>query len=243
MRHLDLAARLAGGAPLAERRHPGRRARHGLAAHAHWLLGHDDEALSSDATRPSSWPGRSTTRTAWPWPWPMAASPTRCVTTCPRSEGTVAELRGLCDRYGFAYYREWALILDGWSRADGEPGIDLARQGISNLKAEGSLARMPYWLSLMADLFGADPPPRPGPGDSRRGARRRACPRRHVVAAGGHAHARRLRRRESAAIARLRSAAQMASAQGSVALLRRCEHDLARRGVRPPASRRSPSPA
>jgi hypothetical protein len=40
---------------------------------------------------------------------------------------------------------------------------------------------------------------------------------------------------EQAAISRLRSAAQTASAQGSVALLRRCEHDLAGHGVRPPA--------
>jgi hypothetical protein len=40
---------------------------------------------------------------------------------------------------------------------------------------------------------------------------------------------------EQAAISRLRSAAQTASIQGSVALLRRCEHDLAGRGVRLPA--------
>jgi len=35
---------------------------------------------------------------------------------------------------------------------------------------------------------------------------------------------------------RLDSAAQMASAHGSVALLQRCERDLARRGVYPPAA-------
>jgi hypothetical protein len=40
---------------------------------------------------------------------------------------------------------------------------------------------------------------------------------------------------EEAAIARLLSAAQLASAHGSVALLRRCEHDLQGRGVRLPA--------
>ena len=40
---------------------------------------------------------------------------------------------------------------------------------------------------------------------------------------------------KQAAISRLRSAAQLASAQGSVALLRRCEHDLAGHGVHPPA--------
>jgi hypothetical protein len=38
-----------------------------------------------------------------------------------------------------------------------------------------------------------------------------------------------------AAVARLRSAAQMSRTHGSVALLRRCERDLAERGVRPPA--------
>jgi hypothetical protein len=40
---------------------------------------------------------------------------------------------------------------------------------------------------------------------------------------------------EQAAVSRLRSAAQMASAHGSVALLRRCEHELTARGVRLPA--------
>src|SRR5258708_7922401 len=62
------------------------------------------------------------------------------------------ELRELCVRYGFAYYREWGLILDGWSRAD-ESGIDLARRGIGNLKTAGSFGRRPYWLSLLADLL------------------------------------------------------------------------------------------
>jgi hypothetical protein len=37
---------------------------------------------------------------------------------------------------------------------------------------------------------------------------------------------------EEAAIARLRSAAELASAHGSVALLLRCEYDLRARGVR-----------
>jgi hypothetical protein len=37
---------------------------------------------------------------------------------------------------------------------------------------------------------------------------------------------------EEAAVARLRSAARLASAHGSVALLQRCERDLRARGVR-----------
>mgnify|MGYP003294860011 CR=1 FL=1 len=31
-------------------------------------------------------------------------------------------------------------------------GLDLAQRGIHNLKSTGSFARMPYWLSLLADL-------------------------------------------------------------------------------------------
>jgi hypothetical protein len=139
-------------------------------------------------------------------------------------------LRELCDRYHFAYYREWGLILDGWSAADG-PGVDLAQQGIGNLRADGSFARMPYWLSLLADLLARHDRP-----DAARAT---------LDAALAAAQARddvwwlpevmRMRAaydQEEPAAARLRSAAALASAHGSVALLRRCGHDLQARGVR-----------
>jgi hypothetical protein len=50
-----------------------------------------------------------------------------------------------------ACYREWALILDGWS-CTGESGIGLARRGIDNLRSQGTFARLPYWLSLFAGM-------------------------------------------------------------------------------------------
>ena len=78
----------------------------------------------------------------------------------PELRDTVDELRQLCDRHDFAYYREWALILDGWSRP-GPSGPDLARRGISNLKSQGAFVRMPYWLSLLADLSARDNQPAP----------------------------------------------------------------------------------
>ena len=89
---------------------------------------------------------------------------------------------------------------------------------------------MPYWLSLLADLSARDNPP---------GAARAIL---DAALAAGRVHddvwwlPEVLRMRaaydeEQAAIARLRSAAQLASDHGSVALLRRCEHDLARRDV------------
>src|ERR1019366_2687493 len=102
------------------------------------------------------------------------------------------------------------------------------------LKAEGSFARMPYWLSLLADLSVRAGQP---------GAARAI-----LDAALADANARddlwwlpevmRMRAAHDdadAAVARLRSAAQLAGAHGSAALLRRCERDLAARGALPPA--------
>ena len=121
------------------------------AAHAHWLLGHHDDARSSclEAIKLAR---------AIDHPYSLAvALAYGSITHQMRRDmsqlrDTVGELRDLCGRYGFAYYREWGLVLDGWSRTDG-PGVDLARRGIGNLRSEGSFARMPYWLSLLADLL------------------------------------------------------------------------------------------
>ncbi|EME22215.1 ATP-binding protein [Rhodococcus triatomae] len=61
---------------------------------------------------------------------------------------TVDELGKLCDRYAFAYYREWGMVLDGWLRGDTGPVAD----GVERLRATGAFARMPYWLWLLADV-------------------------------------------------------------------------------------------
>jgi DNA-binding SARP family transcriptional activator len=228
--HLELAAKLAGGGVWLS---VGARAdvhSTAFAAHAHWLLGHDDEALSTshDAIKLA--------RTI-DHPYSLAVALAYSAITCQMRHDisglrdVVGELRELCDRYGFAYYREWGLILDGWSRPD-ESGFSLVRRGISNLKSEGSFTRMPYWLSLLADL------------SARHG--RLDAARATLDAALAAAKARddvwwlpevmRMRAAcddDDAAISRLRSAARMASSHGSVMLLRRCEHDLAERGVRP----------
>ncbi len=147
----------------------------------------------------------------------------------PAMRETVAELTELCQRYHFAYYREWALILDGWSRPAAS-GLDLARQGIGNLRAAGAFARMPYWLTLLADLYGRD---------GQAGAARATL---DAALAAGQTHDDRwwmpevMRMRaahdqDEPARERLRAAVAEAAAQGSVALLRRCERDLRERGV------------
>ncbi len=229
LRHLELAAKLASGAVWLS---VGTRADvqgTAWAAHAHWLLGHDAEALSAclEAIKLAR---------AIDHPYCLAVALAYGSIThqmrhaMPELRDTVGELRELCDRYGFAYYREWGLILDGWSRPD-EPDIDLARRGIGNLKSAGSFARSPYWLSLLADLLA-----RGGRVDAARATLDAAL-------AAGQSHddvwwlpeVMRMRAAyddEQAAVARLRSAAQLASAHGSLALLRHCQRDLGERGVR-----------
>jgi tetratricopeptide (TPR) repeat protein len=229
LRHLELAAKLTSGAVWLS---VGTRADvHGTAwaAHAHWLLGHDAEALSAchEAIKLAR---------VIDDPYCLAvALGYGSITHQMRHDmaelrETVGELRELCGRYGFAYYREWGLILDGWSRPD-ESGIDLVRQGIANLKAAGSFGRRPYWLSLLAGLLERN---------DQTDAAQAALDAALIVGRERDdlwwlPEVMRLRAAydgEEGAISRLRSAAEMAAAHGSVGLLRRCQHDLAGRGVR-----------
>jgi DNA-binding SARP family transcriptional activator len=229
LHHLELAAKLAGAAVSLS---IGTRSDvHSMAwsAHAYWLLGRDGESLSvcHEAVELAR---------AIHEPYSLAVALAYGSITyqmhhdLPALRGAVAELRELCDRYDFAYYREWGLILDGWSAAD-QTGTGLAQRGIDNLKSQGSFARMPYWLSLLADLSARD---------SRPGTARATL---DAALAAGRVHddvwwlpeVMRMRAaydEEQAAVARLLAAAQLASEHGSIALLRRCERDLGRRNVR-----------
>lgn len=199
------------------------------AAHAHWLLGHDDDARHSceDALALARALGD---------PYSIAVALGYGAITCQLRQdvaglsAAVAELGELCGRHGFAYYREWVLILDGWSRTD-ESGVGLARRGISNLRSQGSFARMPYWLSLLADISARSSLP----GDAR------ATLDAAVVAARTRddlwwlPEVLRMRAaydQDKAAGLRLREAAELAAAHGSRVLLRRCERDLAGLGPR-----------
>jgi DNA-binding SARP family transcriptional activator len=223
--HLDRAVKLASGAVWLS---VGTRSDvHAMAyaAHAHWLLGHDEGALG--ACREAIRLARAVDH-----PYSQAVALAYAGIThqmrddLPELKHVVDDLRQLCDRYDFAYYREWVLILDGWTRADAS-GIDLVRRGISNLKSEGAFARMPYWLSLLADL------------SARNGQLGAARATLDAALAAGQIHddvwwlpeVMRMRAaydEGQAAVKRLRAAARMASEHGSVALLRRCERDLER---------------
>jgi DNA-binding SARP family transcriptional activator/tetratricopeptide (TPR) repeat protein len=195
------------------------------AAHAHWLTGQEEEARANcrhavELARSMGHPYNLALALGY------AGITHHMSQDFPAMTEAVSELRALCERYGFAYYREWGLILDGWCRG-GEHGIELVRRGIDNLKADGAFARMPYWLSLLADLEARNERPH--------------AARATLDAALAAARARddlwwlpevmRLRAaydEPEEATGRLRAAARLAGVHGSVALLRRCERDLGR---------------
>jgi tetratricopeptide (TPR) repeat protein len=59
----------------------------------------------------------------------------------------------LCDRYGIAYYGDWALALIGWARGQKRPadGIAILESALAKLDSHRAQARRPYYLSLLAD--------------------------------------------------------------------------------------------
>ena len=227
LEHLEPAATHGSGPPLSIGSRPDVHGR-AFAAHAHWLLGHDDEALAGarDAI--------ALARTIGDVYNVALALAYGALTHQLRGDSvelaeTVDELTVLCERYGFAYYREWALILSGWQRGNAD-GLASARRGVENLTAAGSFTRMPYWLSLVADVsahLGHDETARATLDAALVSARSR----------GDLWWSPEVMRMRAAfddgpgAVTRLRSAAALASSQGSLALLRRCEDDLAARGV------------
>ncbi len=119
------------------------------AAHAHWLLGESDRAAeraaeATDRARASAHPYSLAVALAY------AAITHQILGRREQTAADVDELMVLSERYGFAYYSEWGLVLGGWL-SGGAEGITVIRRGIENLRRQLSLARMPYWLSLLAD--------------------------------------------------------------------------------------------
>lgn len=233
--HLDRAARLSTEAPmLSVGTRPDVHST-AWAAHGYWLLGDDERAARCAQAAIAR-------ARAIDHPYSVAvALAYGAVTDQMRGDldelrRKTAELTERCERYGFAYYREWALILGGWV-GGGRAGLDAARRGIERLKAARSFARMPYWLSLVADLHARDG----------RTPAARATLDGALTAARAHDDVwwvpEVLRMRASydepdVAVRRLEEGLAIAKAHGSVALLGRCERDLTARRAAPRAVRR-----
>lgn len=123
-------------------------------AHALWLLGYPDQAVE-----------RSQQAIAWAeklgLPHSLALAHAYAALTRQfrgdreASHAHAVTVSELCSRYGFAYYGEWATILQGWVVSAERPdeGVAMIRQGLANLRALGAETRRPYYLSLLADAL------------------------------------------------------------------------------------------
>ena len=196
----------------------------GWSAHAHWLLGDEEEATARAAD--ALYRARAADH-----PYSIAVALAYAAITAQMCgdpsdlAAAVSELDALCRRYEFAYYAEWALILEGWN-AGGQAAVTRVREGISRLRSLGSFARMPYWLCLLSSTL---------EGVGRR--EEAAAVLDGAVVDAEQRHERWwlpevLRRRaafaeRSAADALLRRASAVAREQGSLAIESRCLADLA----------------
>jgi hypothetical protein len=61
----------------------------------------------------------------------------------------------LCDRYGFAYYGDWARVLLGWALGQEQcaEGAVMIESALERLDRQRAQARRPYYLSLLADTY------------------------------------------------------------------------------------------
>jgi DNA-binding SARP family transcriptional activator/predicted ATPase len=127
---------------------------HAFYAHALWLLGETYEALAqADAgialARRLGHAYSETLALAYAALCHQMNRDVEQVSSCADS------VLALCERYGFAYYDDWATALLGWVRGqEGRPedGIALVERALNRLDARRALTRRPYYLSLLAEL-------------------------------------------------------------------------------------------
>jgi DNA-binding SARP family transcriptional activator/predicted ATPase len=123
-------------------------------AHVLWLLGHPDQAIQHTQQAISG-----AQRLELPHSLTLAHAYAALVRQFGRDRSASnahAELVvELSSRYGFAYYREWGTIIQGWVASQKRPqvGISMIRQGLANLRALGAESRRPYYLSLLAEAL------------------------------------------------------------------------------------------
>jgi DNA-binding SARP family transcriptional activator len=124
---------------------------HGALAHVHWLLGHSESAAASATNAlqlalASDHPFEAAIAHGY------AAISYHLLGDCEASDEHAARVRRLSTRYGFAYYGEWGRILAG-RLTGGAPGEALIRQGIERLRQQHAGARLPFWLTLLAEVL------------------------------------------------------------------------------------------
>jgi len=127
---------------------------HAWYAHALWLLG-DESAAVSHVEQAVALARRldhmysQTIALAYAGLLHQMRRDTDHVLDC--AEAVVA----LCERYGFAYYGDWAQVLIGWARGQERPaeGVAMIESALERLDAKRAQARRPYYLSLLAETY------------------------------------------------------------------------------------------
>jgi len=190
---------------------------HGRAwsAHTLWLLGRSEEAVEW-----SDWAIERAQQAEHPYSHAVALAYSGITHQLRRDVERTAEsarkTQEICARYGFAYYCEWGVILEGWCMG-GHAGIDQISRGVQSLRDQGALVRQPYYLGLLAETLLA----------SDRDDQARAALDAALAAVADHddrwweAELYRLKSRTldgAKADAMLRHAREVADAQGAVAL-------------------------
>lgn len=120
-------------------------------AHASCLLGRDADALQR-SDRAIAW----AEKTEDPYSR-MVAQAYGSITNQlrgdrPRTVECAARVQEICARYDFAYYREWATVLQGWC-AGGIDGAEQIQAGLRRLRDQDALARHPYYQALLAETL------------------------------------------------------------------------------------------
>ncbi len=127
---------------------------HAWCAHPHWLLG-DDAGAMAHAERAIA----LARRFDHPFSLTLALAYAALLHQMRQDIAAVVEsteaVVSLCDKYGFAYYRDWALVLAGWVHGQQCPdeGIVTIESALARLDADRSQARRPYFLSLLAETY------------------------------------------------------------------------------------------
>jgi DNA-binding SARP family transcriptional activator len=125
------------------------------AAHALWLHGLEDRAITSsnDAVQTARVLGHAYSEA-------LAQAYAAVLHYMRRDRRACADAsraaRELCGRYGFAYYGHWGTILGAWAES-GDPAAAATaiRGALAALDAEGSWARRPIYLAALAEVLSA----------------------------------------------------------------------------------------
>jgi hypothetical protein len=125
---------------------------HAWGSHTAWLLGDESAALAHSAE------ALAIARRRDPFGETLALAYAGLLHQMRRDVARVTECASavvaLCDRYGFAYYVDWARALLGWAHGQTAPaeGAAAIEAALDRLDAQRAQARRPYYLSLLAEL-------------------------------------------------------------------------------------------